>query len=85
MAEKAVQIIKNLLKKAHLDKQNPYLALALLEYRNTPMSDNLGSPTQQLMGTEQKYCFQHLTIQDNPFQNSDKGVVLQEGKTEALL
>jgi len=48
MAERAVQTVKNLLKKAILDKRDPYLAL--LEYRNTPTSDTLGSPAQRLMG-----------------------------------
>ena len=45
MAEKAVQTVKNCLKEAVLDKRDPYLAL--LEYRNTPISDSF---TQQLMG-----------------------------------
>ena len=48
MAEKAVQTVKNLLKKAIHDKQDPYIAL--LDYRNTPVSDTLGSPAQRLMG-----------------------------------
>ena len=48
MAEKAVQTAKNLIKKAIADKRDPYLAL--LEHRNTPLSDQLGSPVQQLMG-----------------------------------
>ena len=52
MAERAVQTVKNLLKKAILDKRDPYLAL--LEYRNTPVSDALGSPAQQLMGRRTK-------------------------------
>ena len=52
MAEKAVQTVKNCLKKAVLDKRDPYLAL--LEYRNTPVSDMLGSPAQRLMGHRTK-------------------------------
>ena len=52
MAEKAVQTAKNLIKKAILDKRDPYLAL--LEYRNTPISDTLGSPAQRLMGRRTK-------------------------------
>ena len=52
MAERAVQTVKNLLKKAILDKRDPYLAL--LEYRNTPTSDTLGSPAQRLMGRRTK-------------------------------
>ena len=52
MAEKAVQTTKNLIKKATLDKRDPYLAL--LEYRNAPISDKLGSPAQRLMGRRTK-------------------------------
>ena len=52
LAEKAVQTAKNLIKKAILDKRDPYLAL--LEYRNTPISDTLGSPAQRLMGRRTK-------------------------------
>ena len=52
MAEKAVQTAKNLLKKAVADHKDPYLAL--LEYRNTPVSDQLGSPAQRLMGRRTK-------------------------------
>ena len=52
MAEKAVQTAKNLLKKALADNRDPYLAL--LEHRNTPLSDQLGSPAQRLMGQRTK-------------------------------
>ena len=52
MAKRAVQTVKNLLKKAILGKRDPYLAL--FEYRNTPMSDILGSPAQRLMGHRTK-------------------------------
>ena len=52
MAEKAVKTVKNLIKKAILDKRDPYLAL--LEYQNTPISDTLGSPAQRLMGRRTK-------------------------------
>ena len=48
MAEKAVQTAKNLIKKAIADKRDPYLAL--LEHCNTPLSDQLRSPVQRLMG-----------------------------------
>ena len=47
-AEKAVQTAKSIIKKAIDDKADPYLAL--LEYRNTPICDRLGSPSQRLMG-----------------------------------
>ena len=46
-AEKAVQIAKNLLKKAIADNQDPHLAL--LDYRNTPR-DGLPSPAQLFFG-----------------------------------
>lgn len=45
--EKAVQTVKNLLRKAKDENQDFYLAL--LEFRNTPTSTTLGSPTQRLM------------------------------------
>ena len=38
MAEKAALTVKNLLKKAHSDKQNPYLVLQ--QCRNMPMFNN---------------------------------------------
>ena len=47
MAEKAVQTAKSLIKKAMHDKD---IYLALVEYRNTPLNDKLGSPVQRLMG-----------------------------------
>ena len=52
MAEKSVQTVKNLMKKAIHDKKDPYLAL--LDYRNTPQSENVGSPAQRLMGRRTK-------------------------------
>ena len=52
MAEKAVQIVKRLMKKAVHDRKD--LQLALLEYRNTPWSDAIGSPVQRLMGRQTK-------------------------------
>ena len=45
MAEKAVQ---TLIKKAIHDKRDPHIVL--LDYRNTPISDSFGSPSQRLMG-----------------------------------
>ena len=52
IAKRAVQTVKNCLKKVLLDKRNPYLVL--LDYRNTPMSDDLSSPAQRLMGRRTK-------------------------------
>ena len=47
LAEKYVQICKNILEKARLPGNNPLLSI--LEYRPTPV-DNLASPSQMLMG-----------------------------------
>jgi len=47
LAEKSVQIIKHLLKKAKADRKDPYLSL--LEYRNSTVKD-IGSPAQLAMG-----------------------------------
>ena len=47
MAEKTVQTVKRLLKKASLSGIDPYIAL--LEYRNTPVSGMSLSPAQMLM------------------------------------
>ena len=52
MAEKVVQTVKRLMTKARQDGNDPYLAL--LEYRNAPWSDTLGSPAQRLMGRRTK-------------------------------
>ena len=52
MAEKAVQTIKRLMKKAAHDGNDPYLAL--LEYRNTLWPDTLGSPAHWLMDRQTK-------------------------------
>ena len=46
LAEKLVQIIKQLLKKAKRDGKDPYISL--LEYRNTSVN-NIGSPAQLCM------------------------------------
>ena len=47
-AERTVQTVKNLLKKAQEDQKDPYLAL--LDFCNIPMNEQVGSPAQQLMG-----------------------------------
>ena len=46
--EKAVQTVKNLLRKSQAGKCD--FQLALLEFRNTPTNSLLGSPAQRLMG-----------------------------------
>lgn len=48
LAEKAVSIAKNLLKKSK--EENKDFHLALLDYRNTPRDHILGSPVQRCMG-----------------------------------
>ena len=50
--ERAVQTVKNLLRKAQDSSGDPYLAL--LEYRNTPLSGVGLSPAQMLMGRRLK-------------------------------
>ena len=63
MAEKAVQTIKNVLRKVTEDKKDFYLAL--LDLRNTPISDDTGSPVQRLMGRRTKTLLpttEHLLI-----------------------
>ena len=47
MSERAIQTIKNLLRKACEDGNDPYIVL--LEYRNTPISGLKESPAQLLM------------------------------------
>ena len=47
LAEKSVQIVKHLIKKAKSDARDPYLSL--LEYRNTSVN-NVGSPAQFSIG-----------------------------------
>jgi hypothetical protein len=48
LAERFVGIVKQILKKARKDGQDPYLGL--LDYRNTPLAPDIGSPSQLLMG-----------------------------------
>ena len=49
-AERMVGIVKNMLKKAEEDGQDPYIAL--LEYRNTPLSGLSYSPAQMAMSRQ---------------------------------
>ena len=51
-AEKAVQTIKNLIKKTTEEKKDVYIAL--LDLRNTPTDSVTGSPVQRLMGRRTK-------------------------------
>ena len=52
LAEKAVQSAKDLLEKCRRDNSDPYIAL--LNQRNTPRDDILGSPSQRLMARRTK-------------------------------
>ena len=47
MSERAIQTVKNLLRKAGDEGKDPYISL--LEYRNTPVSGMQESPAQLLM------------------------------------
>ena len=51
-AEKSVQTVKNLLRKAQAE--NSDFHLALLDFRNSPTTDDVGSPAQRLMGRRTK-------------------------------
>ncbi len=51
-AEKAVQTINSLLQKSISEKKD--FQLALLDFRNTPTNDIIGSPAQRLMGRRTK-------------------------------
>ena len=50
--------LKNLLKKAQEDQKDPYLAL--LDFRNTPMNEQVRSPAKQLMSRRTKTLLQPL-------------------------
>ena len=52
MTERSVQTIKHILKKSIKNGDDPYLTL--LEYRNTPVDESLGSPSQLLMNRRTK-------------------------------
>lgn len=52
LAEKSVQTVKNLMKKCLESGDDVYLAL--LDLRNTPKDEQIGSPMQRLMGRRTK-------------------------------
>ena len=60
LAEKAVQTVKNLMKKCKESGDDVYLSL--LDLRNTPRDEMIGSPMQRLMGRRAKTL---LPISDN--------------------
>lgn len=55
LAERFVQTAKNMLYKCLMDKSD--INLALLNYRNTPRNENLGSPAQRLMNRRLRSSF----------------------------
>ena len=67
MAERSVQIMKALIKKAIHDNRDPYLAL--LEYRNTPQSDAMARQLSNLWGGEQKHSYLPQITYCNPKQS----------------
>ena len=52
LAERAVQTVKNMIKKCYETGEDIYLSL--LELRNTPRDSDIGSPMQRLMGRRAK-------------------------------
>lgn len=63
MAERYVGIIKNTLKKSACDGKDPYLSL--LELRNTPITDQIGSPTQLLYNRKIRGLLPHIFQYNN--------------------
>ena len=89
MSERAIQTIKNLhvLKKAWEDGNDPYIAL--VEYRNTPISGLKESPAQLLMSRMLKSKLPTVEsllkprVVDNPQQNRKAKLLpsIKEGET----
>lgn len=50
MVERCIETFKNIMKKAEYDNIDPYLCI--LEYRNTPIDNNLPSPAQLLFNRD---------------------------------
>ena len=79
MSERAIQTIKNLLKKACQDGNDSYIAL--LEYRNTPISGLKESPAQLLMSRMLKSKLPTVEsllkprVVDNPNKSFNNGVI----------
>lgn len=57
MVEKHIGTIKAMLKKAIYDRRDPYLAL--LEYRNTPITAEIGSPAELMFGRKIRGLLPH--------------------------
>ena len=76
-AEKVVQTVKGIIKKAIDDNSDP-----LLEYRNTPVNDRLGSPTQRLMGRRTKTLIPTTASLLYPKQTIKTSVVWEEMKQQ---
>lgn len=77
LAERFVQTAKNMLHKCSMDGTD--INLAMLNYRNTPRNENLGSPSQRLMSRTLRPPF---TINDNKLK--PKVVKDVESKLQAL-
>ncbi|XP_026736437.1 uncharacterized protein LOC113499995 [Trichoplusia ni] len=74
LAEKAVQVAKNILKKCRIDKSD--VQLALLNWRNTPRNDILGSPNQRL--------YSRITRSPLPIKDSNLKPKIMQGVTAEL-
>ena len=74
--ERAVQFFFNLLKKCKSDKSDFYLVL--LEYRNTPLDSNLGSPADILMN---KTLRTRLTKTEKSLATSYEVMIVKTGKS----
>lgn len=81
LAEKSVQIIKNILKKAK-DSGTDFL-LGLLEYRNTPLESGIGSPAQLLYSRRMKTKLPITDQQLKPEIIPDQVIKEQLQKTKA--
>jgi len=57
MVERHIGTIKAMLKKAIYDRRDPYLSL--LEYRNTPITAEIGSPAELMFGRKIRGLLPH--------------------------
>lgn len=68
LAERNIQTIKKLLKKAYDDNKDPYLAL--LEFRTTPINKNLPSPAELLYNRKINGLLPNFNVGTNPIVNN---------------
>lgn len=80
LAERFVQTAKNMLRKCAID--NSDIKLALLNYRNTPRNEALGSPSQRLMSrtTRSLIPIHEQKLQPEIVRNVEKQLQLLRGK-----